>query len=269
MSDMLLRNIDQSSGLCNGTRLKIRRLGTHVIECMTLTEDKIEKVVLIPHMNMIPTHQTLPFRFQHRQFPIIIFFAMTINKSQEQTLSAVGLYLPRPVFTHGCSGVYLKSDGWAQMRVPNAEGWWSPTYPRLGAAVRVIRSNLSLFKPTVSTHFRRRRPPTTVASFIALRGLCHASCRSPSFVDAIAYRPDASAPPRPPSVVMQPPPVPIHDARSTIPIHSDSHSRCAASVASSSQRATTSLPSYTQHRPRCRRRSPYGSSSSHLLFGFQ
>jgi len=26
---------------------------------------------------------------------------MTINKSQGQTLSHVGLYLPRPVFTHG------------------------------------------------------------------------------------------------------------------------------------------------------------------------
>ena len=28
-------------------------------------------------------------------------FAMTINKSQGQSLSHVGLYLPRPVFTHG------------------------------------------------------------------------------------------------------------------------------------------------------------------------
>jgi ATP-dependent DNA helicase PIF1 len=26
---------------------------------------------------------------------------MTINKSQGQTLGVVGLYLPRPVFTHG------------------------------------------------------------------------------------------------------------------------------------------------------------------------
>ena len=38
---------------------------------------------------------------QHRQFPVIVSFAMTINKSQGQSLKQVGLYLPRPVFTHG------------------------------------------------------------------------------------------------------------------------------------------------------------------------
>jgi len=43
----------------------------------------------------------LPFKFQRRQFPISLCFAMTINKSQGQTLSRVGLYLPQPVFTHG------------------------------------------------------------------------------------------------------------------------------------------------------------------------
>jgi len=39
----------------------------------------------------------LPFKFQRRQFPISLCFAMTINKSQGQTLSRVGLYLPQPV----------------------------------------------------------------------------------------------------------------------------------------------------------------------------
>ena len=32
---------------------------------------------------------------------LVLRFAMTINKSQGQTLSKVGLYLERPVFTHG------------------------------------------------------------------------------------------------------------------------------------------------------------------------
>ena len=36
-----------------------------------------------------------------RQFPIIISFAMTINKSQGQSLTNVGIQLPNPEFSHG------------------------------------------------------------------------------------------------------------------------------------------------------------------------
>ncbi|CAN1761723.1 ATP-dependent DNA helicase PIF1 [Linum perenne] len=36
-----------------------------------------------------------------RQYPIALCFAMTINKSQGQTLHEVGICLKRQVFTHG------------------------------------------------------------------------------------------------------------------------------------------------------------------------
>ncbi|XP_016206205.1 ATP-dependent DNA helicase PIF1-like [Arachis ipaensis] len=98
---MLLRNIDQSSGLCNGTRLQVRKLGNHVIEYEVLTSNNVGHIALIPRMNMVPTNETIPVRFQRRQFLIIVSFAMTINKSQRQILSHVGLYLPKPVFTYG------------------------------------------------------------------------------------------------------------------------------------------------------------------------
>ncbi|KAG6632588.1 hypothetical protein CIPAW_13G170000, partial [Carya illinoinensis] len=41
------------------------------------------------------------FTFKRTQFPIRLSFAMTINKSQGQTLDFVGIYLPQPVFSHG------------------------------------------------------------------------------------------------------------------------------------------------------------------------
>ena len=98
---MLLRNLDRSMGLCNGSRLIITKLGKHVVEAKIITGDKIGEKVLIPRTVMSPSNSTLPFKFQRRQFPICLSFAMTINKSQGQSLSTVGLYLSRPVFTHG------------------------------------------------------------------------------------------------------------------------------------------------------------------------
>ena len=98
---MLLRNIDQAKGLCNGTRLQVKHLGKNVICATVITGKNIGDSIFIPRMDLVPSDSGLPFKFQRRQFPISLCFAMTINKSQGQTLSRVGLYLPQPVFTHG------------------------------------------------------------------------------------------------------------------------------------------------------------------------
>lgn len=98
---MLLRNIDQSAGLCNGTRLIVTELGKNVIAARVVSGQRAGKKTFIPRMTLIPADSGLPFKFQRRQFPICLCFAMTINKSQGQSLSHVGLYLPKPVFTHG------------------------------------------------------------------------------------------------------------------------------------------------------------------------
>lgn len=51
-------------------------------------------------MDLAPSDPGFPFKFQWRQFPICLCFAMTINKSLGQSLSKIGLYLPKPTFTH-------------------------------------------------------------------------------------------------------------------------------------------------------------------------
>ncbi|CAJ2672233.1 unnamed protein product [Trifolium pratense] len=43
----------------------------------------------------------LPFVLSREQFPVRLSFAITINKSQGQTIPNVGIYLPRHVFSHG------------------------------------------------------------------------------------------------------------------------------------------------------------------------
>ncbi|XP_028793347.1 uncharacterized protein LOC114749047 [Neltuma alba] len=98
---MLMRNIDQAAGLCNGTRLRITFLGKHFIKAIALNGTSQGQEVLIHRMDMNPSESKLPFTLIRRQFPIILSFAMTINKSQGQSMTNVGLYLPRPVFTHG------------------------------------------------------------------------------------------------------------------------------------------------------------------------
>ncbi|XP_031118021.1 ATP-dependent DNA helicase PIF1-like [Ipomoea triloba] len=98
---MLMRNIDHSLGLCNGTRLVVTRLGNHVVEGSILAGPNAGTKVLIARMTITPSDPRLPFKFNRRQFPLMLSYAMTINKSQGQTLSNVGLILKKPVFVHG------------------------------------------------------------------------------------------------------------------------------------------------------------------------
>jgi hypothetical protein len=98
---MLLRNLNQSEGLCNGTRLVISRLGQMIIEAKIISGNHKGKIILIPRIALTLKTTKWPFILERRQYPIKICYAMTINKSQGQTLSNVGIYLRKPVFTHG------------------------------------------------------------------------------------------------------------------------------------------------------------------------
>ncbi|CAN7043651.1 unnamed protein product [Brassica rapa subsp. trilocularis] len=98
---MMLRNLSQKNGLCNGTWMMISRLGHRVLQAELLTGTHVGDSVLIPRIQLSPTDTVYPFTFRRRQYPIKLCYAMTINKSQGQSLKQVALYLPRPVFSHG------------------------------------------------------------------------------------------------------------------------------------------------------------------------
>jgi hypothetical protein len=98
---MLMRNLDIESGLCNGTRFRILEMRPNMIYCKIISGDKSGQDVFIPRITL-ECSKNLPVTFYRKQFPLRLALAMTINKSQGQTLDKVGLKLDKvEVFSHG------------------------------------------------------------------------------------------------------------------------------------------------------------------------
>jgi ATP-dependent exoDNAse (exonuclease V) alpha subunit len=110
---MLLRNINFSLGLTNGTRLMVEQLGARVIKARIISgaDHTLGSSVLIPRIPLCHDDPSQPVLFTRRQLPLRPAFAMSINKAQGQTFDKVGIYLPQPVFTHGQLYVALSRVG--------------------------------------------------------------------------------------------------------------------------------------------------------------
>ena len=76
---ILLRNLD-SPRLCNGTRLVIKKMMSHVLEATIITGKHAGEDVFIPRMPLRPSN--MPFDFKWLQFPVGVSFAVTLNKKQ-------------------------------------------------------------------------------------------------------------------------------------------------------------------------------------------
>ena len=100
---ILLVNLAPSRGLCNGTRMVLRRASSRILEVSIVGGSHNGSIALIPRVSLTPNSDgnDFPFVLRRRQFPVRLAFAMSINKSQGQSLKVVGLDLRIPVFTHG------------------------------------------------------------------------------------------------------------------------------------------------------------------------
>ena len=103
----ILQSLDPPK-VTNGTRCVITKLSANTIEARISHGNYAGHGIIIPHIPLIPSNSPLPFEFRWLQFSVALCFAITINKSQDQTFKAVGVYLTNESFTHGnalCSTV--------------------------------------------------------------------------------------------------------------------------------------------------------------------
>ena len=69
-----------------------------VLDCLIISGSRtsLGKRVYIPRVSLAPKLPDLPFILRRRQFPVKLAWAITINKSQGQSLLRVGVHLPIP-----------------------------------------------------------------------------------------------------------------------------------------------------------------------------
>jgi ATP-dependent DNA helicase PIF1 len=58
---MLIRSLDPTAGLGNGTRLRITKMGRHVLEGKVIIGRKIGDKVYIPRLLLTPSYKRIPF----------------------------------------------------------------------------------------------------------------------------------------------------------------------------------------------------------------
>ena len=72
----------------------------HNIKAKIITGERIGEEVFIPRITLnTGDSSSFPFTLFRKQFPIVLAFAITINKSQGQSFNSLGIFIRRPVFT--------------------------------------------------------------------------------------------------------------------------------------------------------------------------
>ena len=77
---MLLRNIDQKSGHCNGVKYVVVNIRPHVLELRSVGECNRGATILLPRIISISKTKALPFTLRRKQFPVKLAYGMTANK---------------------------------------------------------------------------------------------------------------------------------------------------------------------------------------------
>ena len=100
---LITRNLNFSESLVNGQKCVVLAVSpnSRVIQVELLTDENPRTIVLIPRIIFHGKVGRNGISFSRRQFPLKTAYSMTINKSQGQTLTKIGLDLRSTAFAHG------------------------------------------------------------------------------------------------------------------------------------------------------------------------
>jgi len=97
---ILIWNLSPKHRMCNGTRLRPLAINPNCLQVAILGGWWDGKIHLLPYIKLTTTAEDLPFILERKQFPVHLCFAMTVNKSQGQSLEKVDVDLRTDAFTH-------------------------------------------------------------------------------------------------------------------------------------------------------------------------
>ena len=98
---ILLRNLSLREGLCNGTRMGVLGISRTCLQVAILGRKFDGMIGLLPRIKLTTTEEDRPFILERTQFPARLCFAMTVDRSQGQSLEQVGVDVRTPALSHG------------------------------------------------------------------------------------------------------------------------------------------------------------------------
>jgi hypothetical protein len=110
---MFMRNVSLTQGMANGQKGLIHAITLRMLTVLLLRPGA-RTFVQVPRIDITVTPRNGRLTFIRRQFPITLAYAMTVHKSQGQTLSRFGIDLRQQCFSHGMAYVALSRARRAQ-----------------------------------------------------------------------------------------------------------------------------------------------------------
>lgn len=77
---ILLRNIGQREGHCNGVKYVVVNIQPHVLELRSVSDCNRGATILLPRIISISKTKALPFTLRRKQFPVKLAYGITANK---------------------------------------------------------------------------------------------------------------------------------------------------------------------------------------------